>query len=302
MTSDAKIGLLLGLIFIFVIAFIINGLPRFRGVTNNSELTTTMVSAPNGTIGIGGNERRVQDDFDWPPQANEQPPTTAQMPLEEKEDVRFTMKLPQEISFITDPLTTEPSNVQVARDVEPAATPPAEPAVPAPQPQTIAEARKPEPVRPAAPKEYVVCDGDTLADIAKKFYGPEEGNKRANIKRIFEANRQILESVDDIDVGQKLAIPRLGVSGPDTEQSGDALPGSIFQKAIAIGKKHLLPESSKVKPAAEYVVREGDNLWRIAARQLGNGNRYPEIARLNADTLKDEDNLEVGLRLKIPAR
>ncbi|MHC4508303.1 MAG: LysM peptidoglycan-binding domain-containing protein [Planctomycetota bacterium] len=302
MTSDAKIGLLLGLIFIFVIAFIINGLPRFRGVTNNSELTTTMVSAPDGTIGIGGNERRVQDDFDWPPQVNEQSGTAVQMPLEEKEDVRFTMKLPQDISFITEPLITEPSNVQVARDVEPAATRPTEPAVPAPHPQERPEAGKPEPVRPAALKDYVVCDGDTLADIAKKFYGPEEGNRIANITRIFEANRQILKSVDDIDVGQKLTIPRPGTVGRDTDQSGDALSGSIFQKAIAIGKKHLLPESKKAKPAGEYVVREGDNLWRIAEQQLGNGNRYPEIARLNADTLKDEDSLEVGLRLKMPAR
>ena len=30
MTSDAKIGLLLGLVFIFVIAFVINGLPNLR--------------------------------------------------------------------------------------------------------------------------------------------------------------------------------------------------------------------------------------------------------------------------------
>lgn len=37
MTSDAKIGLLLGLVFIFVIAFIINGLPgsaRNKTATN----------------------------------------------------------------------------------------------------------------------------------------------------------------------------------------------------------------------------------------------------------------------------
>ena len=46
MTSDAKVGLLLGLFFIFVIAFIINGLPRFRGETNTNELTT-MANSPN---------------------------------------------------------------------------------------------------------------------------------------------------------------------------------------------------------------------------------------------------------------
>jgi hypothetical protein len=31
MTRDVKIGLLLGLAFIFMIAFVINGLPSFRG-------------------------------------------------------------------------------------------------------------------------------------------------------------------------------------------------------------------------------------------------------------------------------
>ena len=34
MTSDAKIGLLLGLVFIFVIAFVINGLPSLRPPTS----------------------------------------------------------------------------------------------------------------------------------------------------------------------------------------------------------------------------------------------------------------------------
>jgi hypothetical protein len=41
MTSDAKVGLLLGLFFIFVIAFIINGLPRFRSDTNTVIQTVT---------------------------------------------------------------------------------------------------------------------------------------------------------------------------------------------------------------------------------------------------------------------
>ena len=39
MTSDAKIGLLLGLVFIFIIAFVINGLPRFKSVLAENELT-----------------------------------------------------------------------------------------------------------------------------------------------------------------------------------------------------------------------------------------------------------------------
>jgi hypothetical protein len=57
MTSDAKVGLLLGLFFIFVIAFIINGLPRFRSDTNSNELTT-MANSPNDSY-IGFKEGKV---------------------------------------------------------------------------------------------------------------------------------------------------------------------------------------------------------------------------------------------------
>jgi nucleoid-associated protein YgaU len=305
MTSDAKIGLLLGLIFIFVIAFIINGLPRFQAVANNNELTTTMVSAQNGTLGIGGNERRVQEDFDWSTSPNEQPQTNVPMPIEEKENIRFTMKLPQETPPIqeppiAEPPITEPAIGQVAQDVKPS---PAEQVAP---PQEEAEITKIEPLKPAASKEYLVAEGDTLGGIAKKVYGPEEGNKNASITRIFEANRQILKTVDDIYVGQKLTIPPLRASGPDANKSESSLSGSFFEKAVAIGKKAGIlkadapREGGKTKPAAQYVVQEGDSLSRIAARQLGNASRYPEIAKLNA--LKDQDNLTVGMQLKMPAR
>ena len=43
MTSDAKIGLLLGLVLIFVIAFILNGLPNLRGHEDSNALTTEMM-------------------------------------------------------------------------------------------------------------------------------------------------------------------------------------------------------------------------------------------------------------------
>jgi nucleoid-associated protein YgaU len=335
MTSDAKIGLLLGLIFIFVIAFIINGLPRFQAVANNSELTTTMVSAPNGTLGIGGNERRVQDNFDWRTPAEQQPSTMVQMPLEEKEDIRFTMKLPQETSVIQEPLVLEPAPAapaaeQVAKEVEPA--PVAQAAEPLPQEKP--EPAKTEPPKPAASREYVVAEGDTLGGIAKKLYGPQEGNKSANITKIFEANRQILKSVDDIYVGQKLAIPSLEVSGraANKTESESSLTDAIFEKAVAIGKKagilkadaprqnhaapstgsgqtsSTAPKAGKTKPAAQtsarsaesYVVQDGDSLSRIAARQLGDSSRYLEIAKLNG--LKNPDTLDVGTPLKMPAR
>ena len=334
MTSDAKIGLLLGLIFIFVIAFIINGLPRFRSVANSSELTTNMVSTPNGTLGIGINERHAQEDFDRSAPAAEQPNANIQRSFEQKEDIRFTMKLPQETS-----VATETPILETADEAEPTPAPAIESAAPAAPPEEKAEVSKP---KPAASQVYTVCESDTLGDIAKKVYGEEEGNKYANVMRIFQANRQLLKTPDEINVGQKLTIPPLQASGTNADKNDSVLSGSMFEKVLSIGKKHLLPDpapqggtnsvpstgsgsgstagpkASKgqpavrvagqpatrkpAKPAGEYVVREGDYLWRIAAQQLGDGNRYLEIAKLNADQLKDQDNLTVGMRLKMPAR
>jgi hypothetical protein len=61
MTSDAKIGLLLGLVFIFVIAFIINGLPNFGNRTNSAE-ATEMMGVQGDNLDVAGN---AQERLDW---------------------------------------------------------------------------------------------------------------------------------------------------------------------------------------------------------------------------------------------
>jgi nucleoid-associated protein YgaU len=157
-------------------------------------------------------------------------------------------------------------------------------------------------------KTYVVAGGDNLTKIAKRFYGPEEGNRLVNIARIFRANRGVLKSPDDVIEGQKIVIPAL--TGPlMIKRQGEKVPGgSMFEKVKSIGRIYL-PKSkpkAKVKPKAKssrpYIVKEDDNLWGIAARHLGNGNRYREIAKLNSDALEDEDFLTVGMRLQLPVR
>jgi len=62
----------------------------------------------------------------------------------------------------------------------------------------------------------------------------------------------------------------------------------------------LLTKLPAAQPSKQYVVCEGDNLWRIANKQLGDGERFREIIKLN--DLEDEDCLTVGMRLKIPIR
>jgi len=295
MTSDAKIGLLLGLVFIFIIAFAINGLPRFR--SNSSELTTNMVSSPD-SLGIGGKERKAHEVFDWTQQAKEEPIEQVQAPIEEKENIRFKMPLPSDIAFAKDT-----SIIENPDEIEPTAPEPVKPAPPVqiPEKEVITVVKEPEPVKPALQKVYTVGEGDTLAEIAKKFYGPEQGNKRENVAKIFEANRQLLKAIDEIYVGQKLIIPPMAASGPDNSSS-TSFTSSILEKVKSIGRRRLSTDTDKEPQGKQYVVRDGDNLWRIAEKQLGDGSRYEEISKMNANILKNEDSLVVGMLLIVPAR
>jgi nucleoid-associated protein YgaU len=51
----------------------------------------------------------------------------------------------------------------------------------------------------------------------------------------------------------------------------------------------------------DYVVKDGDNLWKIAEQQLGNGMRYKEILQLNPN-ITEKQTLAVGTKLKLPAQ
>jgi nucleoid-associated protein YgaU len=256
MTSDAKIGLLLGLAFIFIIAFIINGLPSFREEVNNNELTTNMVSWQNKPPAIAAKEREI---INRRVSAEKKPPKTAPLSTAD-EDVRFTTALPK---------SSQPVKKKIPNKI-------------------------------AIPKTYVVKEGDSLAAIAQRFYGRDEGNKKINIARIFEANRGLLKSPNEIYVGQILIIPPLSVSASPKNNIATVLSETEFVNVESVGARHLLTNSSKTEKSRLYTVREGDTLWEIAYEQLGDGSRYSEIAELNSDILDSEDNLCVGMRLKIP--
>jgi LysM repeat protein len=48
-----------------------------------------------------------------------------------------------------------------------------------------------------------------------------------------------------------------------------------------------------------HTVEEGDSLYRLAARYLGDGNQWPQLQKLNADQLGDSENVQVGMVIKI---
>jgi nucleoid-associated protein YgaU len=300
MTSDAKIGLLLGLVFIFVIAFVINGLPGLHHKDDSNKLTTNMVGLQSNQSGLGANERKIIEQ-PLPPAVGYAQPTEGAVG---STDARFTMALPQGTPTTVDSAPAGPSVTDTV------VAPPSADSVsvgPAQSPPVV----KPETAKSAAPKVCVVREGDSLSSIAKQFYGEKEGNKMVNIKAIFEANRKTLASIDELYVGQKLIIPPLAGSSAPVPTAGGVLSGPGFTKVDLIGQRHLPAGTEKPavttktvspKSGSVYTVKEGDSLWRIASEQLGDGNRYKEIVKLNGGVLSNEDDLQVGMQLKMPAR
>jgi hypothetical protein len=193
MASNAKIGLLLGLVVIFVIVFVINGLSGFNGARDGDDLSPIVVIDPTGI------KPNIRPEAFTPERVPERRPK--ENPLPEDKD-RFRGQPPGSIS------PDETDNYT-------------------------------DPVRQAWPKVHIVNKGDNLADIAKKFYGLKEGNRRANINRIFEANSKAIESPDKIYPGQKLIIPPLWASNPGKNSIENIFPDSMFEEVDSIGRRHL---------------------------------------------------------------
>lgn len=283
MSSEAKIGLLVGLVFIFLIAFIINGIPVFHKNTDNNKLSTNMVSHENTPPGLAAKERRIQQAFE------------SAAPVEQTRLASKTQPA-ENNSLSAMALSPPPSTLAATNLSETAETVSAQPLIASSAEKTD---NKVKPSEPASPAVYVVADGDNLGTIAKKVYGCSEKN---NIIRLFQANRSTLKSPDEIYVGQKLVIPSLPGSQPGKNKLEKLSGPTLLGKVESISQKDAATDSRQAEKNSSYIVQQGDSLWQIAAKQLGDGSRYQEIVELNTDILENEDSLAVGMCLKLPKR
>ncbi len=287
MTSEAKIGLLLGLVVIFIIAFVVNGLPGFKkGDQPPAEGMELMAGRQQENPALGGAQRDVLN------QQNIQPVNPA------GNDTRTSMHLGNTpgTNLVSNTgagqIQPPPGVAQNNQQGNVTITPTGNTGIPSGPIQTTGN-QVTGTVQTSAPRTYTVQSGDSLASIAIKFYGPKEGNRKVNIDKIFSANKSTLRSANEIFVGQKLVIPPL--DGTNSASQATSAPPSTGTSGISSGTTGGTSSGTR-----EYVVVEGDSLWKIAASKLGDGSRYDEIVALNK--LTNEDSLTVGMKLKLPAK
>ena len=137
--------------------------------------------------------------------------------------------------------------------------------------------------------------------------GLPKPERKSTTNLIFNANRNILKSPSKLQIGQKLVIPPL----PNKQNRSTSVESTVVNTTVSPdvqteqasqSEEGVVAGGNQTVPSRDYVVQSGDSLWKIAAKQLGNGTRYDEIAELNTDVLNGDDNLTVGMHLKLPAR
>lgn len=127
-----------------------------------------------------------------------------------------------------------------------------------------------------------------------------QGGGRSNSIRTSRDNQKLLSSTHQISVEQSLVVPKLKASEFEKINIWGIFPSSMFEQVESIGRRHL-SDNAKDNQSGQYIVRDGDTLWRIAAEQLGDACRYKEISKLNTDVLKNDNDLTIGMRLSLPA-
>ena len=129
--------------------------------------------------------------------------------------------------------------------------------------------------RPGA--EYVVRPGDTLASIARAAYGSER-----YYRALYEANRDVLFSPNELPVGVLIRIPVLQ------------------DQRSAAADSATVPDGPSQTVGGTYRVQPGETLRSIARKLYGDEQMYRRIYRANRDQLASPGDLRPGMVLRIP--
>jgi nucleoid-associated protein YgaU len=118
------------------------------------------------------------------------------------------------------------------------------------------------------------------------------------------ANTELVRTSAELKQLKESIIPQDQVEQLSEQLKQIAASQSVstpVQSAPVVSGGSTPAPAKPVAAAGEYVIKDGDNLWKIAADQLGSGVRYKEILAVNPG-LDEKKALAVGSKIKLPAR
>jgi len=225
----------------------------------------------------GRAQKDVTADNILPPASSTDAALTPPGPLDQDPSRNLVVGSPA-VTPVAAPIETAPQQPIAQPIAQPLAQPLAQPIAPLAAPA------------PAVANEYVVQKGDSLAQIARRTLG-----KESRWTEIAALNPGLTPK--SLKVGAKLALPA------DATQAV-AQPTLPAQKKTEPAPK---PKSServatperRVAGGPSCKVQKGDTFKAIARRELGDSDRWKEIADLNPGV--SASKLAVGQVLRLPA-
>jgi len=138
---------------------------------------------------------------------------------------------------------------------------------------------------------------DSRGDVVGSMPLPRGDNSAAS-SFVGDRGRSEIADVYDSDRGGRdpLGVDLARAGGSDSERSSGS--SSNGRALVVRTAPKAQPAASSVVAPRTVTVRDGDSLWRIAERELGNGNRWTELAEANG--LRERDPLKVGVELRLP--
>ena len=169
-------------------------------------------------------------------------------------------------------------------------------------------------------RRYLVRPGDTFASISQSYYHTDRYQDA-----LAQYNREQDPSLETLQPGKIVFLPQADYlerryltssAGRAAPAGSAAVPPVVGTPAHTLGPPVSryapgLPPGTTAREAAQadwtmpsgqklYQVRPNDTIWAIAKRTLGDGERWPEILRLNREQLRDVNQLRVGMTLRLP--
>jgi nucleoid-associated protein YgaU len=143
-------------------------------------------------------------------------------------------------------------------------------------------------------KSHVVAKGEDLWKISVKYY-----DSGYNWSDIAKANN--IKNPDQLEEGQILTIPSVAPISPTNVEktpiaTSTPVENTKTQESITIT---ITPQPTKTDTqSVQYIVKKGDNLWKVAVSQYNDGYKWVEIAKANK--LINPNIIHVGNTLSIP--
>ena len=163
----------------------------------------------------------------------------------------------------------------------------------------VPEAEVPEPQQtasPAAPKTYEWRMDEIKSIVGEAIAAPTREKSQAEQPVTSprpERRQELRELVRGALSARSDNLSDSYVS--KIRQEGEVTVTVTVDEAIAVTAPRQAPDRSTV-----YTVRPGDSLWSISKHLYGDGYKWIEILRANADRIADENQLVVGQELRIP--